>query len=80
MTITQDTSLNTQNTPNTPNTVDNLPAYLVGLANKLQTRVDDAGNNMSKKLEEITKRIDTLERGLKQMEESPANLNLKEPL
>ncbi|CEP11138.1 hypothetical protein [Parasitella parasitica] len=73
MTITQDTSLNTQNT------IDDLPAYLVGLANKLQTRVDDVSSNMTKKLEEMTKRIETLERGLKLMEESPANLNVKEP-
>ncbi|KAG1079298.1 hypothetical protein G6F42_023838 [Rhizopus arrhizus] len=65
MTTAQDASLN-----NTQNTTDDLATY--------QTKVDDVSSNMDKKLEEMTKRIDTLERSLKQMEKTPASINLNE--
>ncbi|KAL7311423.1 hypothetical protein PS15m_009191 [Mucor circinelloides] len=73
MTTAQDASLN-----NTQNTTDDLATYLVSVANKLQTKVDDVSSNMDKKLEEMTKRIDTLERSLKQMETTPTSINLNE--
>ncbi|KAL0138127.1 hypothetical protein V8B55DRAFT_1535233 [Mucor lusitanicus] len=73
MTTTQDISLN-----NTQSTADDLSVYLVTVANKLQTKVDDVSSNMNKKLEEMTKRIDSLERSLKQMETAPVNTNLNE--
>ncbi|KAG2196097.1 hypothetical protein INT46_005768 [Mucor plumbeus] len=64
MTTAQEATINTQNT------TEDLATY--------QTRVDDVSTNMNKKLEEMTKRIDSLERSLKQMEVSPANLNSQE--
>ncbi|KAK4512789.1 uncharacterized protein ATC70_003495 [Mucor velutinosus] len=73
MTTTQDSNLN-----NTQNTTDELAVYLVNVANKLQSKVDDVSINMNKKLEEMTTRIDSLERSLKQMEKAPANNNLNE--
>ncbi|KAI9272123.1 hypothetical protein EDC94DRAFT_690552 [Helicostylum pulchrum] len=41
---------------------------LTSVADRLQSKVDEASTQMNKKLEEMTKRIDTLERNLKQME------------
>ncbi|GAA5811931.1 hypothetical protein MFLAVUS_005378 [Mucor flavus] len=46
---------------NTIATQEDIATYLTSVADRLQSKVDEA-------IEEMTKRIDTLERNLKQME------------
>ncbi|CAO3647507.1 unnamed protein product [Mucor hiemalis] len=62
-------STNPASTTATASSPEDLSAYLVSIADKLQSQMDNVSDNMNKKIEEMTKRIDSLEQSLKQMEQ-----------